>query len=46
MSVFIESLQRLYHMKKITKEKLDSLLATNKITKAEYEYIVSVKEVM
>lgn len=44
MSVFIESLRRLYQMKKINKEKLDVFLASNKITKLEYDYILSVQK--
>jgi hypothetical protein len=44
MRVFIESLQRLYQMRKINQEKVDDLLASNKITKAEYDYIISAKK--
>lgn len=44
MSTFVESLQRLYSMTRIDKEKVDALLASNKITKAEYEYIISAKK--
>ena len=44
MSTFIESLRRLYKIEKINKEKLDAFLASNKITKAEYDYIISAKE--
>lgn len=46
MSQFVESLYRLYNTNKINKEKLDALLASNKITQQEYEYIISAKEVV
>ena len=46
MSAFIESLQRLYQMRKINKEKLAALLVSNKITKAEYDYILSANQVV
>lgn len=42
---FVESLYRLYGLNKINKDKLDALLASNKITRNEYEYIISAKEV-
>lgn len=45
MNTFIESLQRLYKTEKINKAKLDALLASGKINKQEYEYIISAKEV-
>lgn len=44
MRTFIESLQRLYKVEKIDKEKLDALVASNKITKEEYYYILGKEE--
>ena len=41
MSQFIQSLCRLYRANKIDMKKLDELLALNKITQQEYDYIVS-----
>ena len=38
-TVFIESLKRLYNDKKITSEKLESLLIDKKISRKEYDYI-------
>lgn len=46
MSTFVESLQRLYQARRIEREKLDALLASNKITLAEYDYIISAKKVV
>ena len=46
MSQLVESLRRLYGACKINREKLDALLASNKITQQEYEYILSAKEVV
>ncbi len=46
MSQFVNSLYRLYGASKINKEKLDALLVSNKITRNEYEYIISAKEVV
>jgi hypothetical protein len=43
MTQFIESLQRLYRDDKVSKETLDKFLASQKINKQEYEYIISVK---
>lgn len=43
MNQFIESLARLYKVDKIDNKKLDILLASKKITKQEYDYIVSAK---
>lgn len=42
MSVFVESLARLYRANKITKEKLNFLLEERKINQIEYEYICSI----
>ncbi len=46
MSLVVESLRRLYQMEKINKDKLDVLLTSNKITQAEYDYIISAKKVV
>ena len=43
MIQFIESLCRLYSANKIDNKKLDELLASKKITKEEYDYILSIK---
>ena len=44
MSQFVESLCRLYKAEKIDMKKLGELLASNKITQQEYEYIISEKD--
>lgn len=44
MNQFIESLKRLYADDKITTAWLDKLLASKKITKQEYDYIISAKK--
>ena len=44
MNQFVESLSRLYKTEKINMEKLGELLASNKINKQEYEYIISAKD--
>ena len=41
MNQFVESLRRLYKDEKINISKLEELLSSNKITKNEYEYIIS-----
>ena len=41
MNQFIESLKRLYDSNKINDAQLDKLLASQKISKQEYDYIVS-----
>lgn len=41
MNQFVESLYRLYKFEKINKEKLDALLASDKINQQEYDYIVA-----
>ena len=41
MSQFVESLCRLYKAEKINIHKLEELLSSNKITKKEFEYIIS-----
>ena len=41
MNQFVESLCRLYRANKIDNKKLGELLAVNKITKQEYDYIIS-----
>ena len=43
MNQFIESLYRLYRADKVDMKKLGELLASNKINKQEYDYIVSAK---
>lgn len=43
MTLFIESLRRLYNEGKITKNKVDQLLSTKKITQQEYNYIIPIK---
>lgn len=43
MSQFVESLSRLYHLKKINKEQIKNLLISKKINQQEYDYIISVK---
>lgn len=40
-SMFVESLKRLYMVGRITREKLDNLLARDKITQEEYDYITA-----
>ncbi len=45
MSQLVESLARLYKDNKISDGKLNKLLSDKKITKQEYEYIISVKKV-
>ena len=39
MTIFIESLKRLYMMEKVNVEKLETLKGNNKITQEEYDYI-------
>lgn len=39
MRTLVESLKRLYKKGKVTKEKLQSMVAEGTITEAEYEYI-------
>ena len=46
MNQFVESLCRLYKDNKINQAKLDDLLSSKKITKQEYDYIISVKKVV
>ena len=43
MSTLVESLRRLYHKNppKVTLEKLEQMLAEEKITQAEFDYIVA-----
>lgn len=43
MSQFIESLARLYKSDKVDINKLNALLSSKKITKQEYDYIISAK---
>lgn len=46
MTQFTESLYRLYKDNKINKNKLDELLTNKKITQAEYDYVISAKDVI
>ena len=46
MTQFVESVRRLYADNKVDKIKIDKLLSIQKITKQEYEYIISVKNAM
>lgn len=43
MSIFVESLRRLYHAepKRITKAKVDALLKAGKLTQTEHDYILA-----
>jgi hypothetical protein len=43
MNQFVESLCRLYKANKIDMKKLGELLALNKITQQEYNYVISAK---
>ncbi len=43
MSLFIESLWRLYKENKVNEKKLNELLNNKKITKQEYDYILAAK---
>ena len=43
MNQFIESLCRLYKFNKIDDKKLNELLSSKKITKQEYDYVISAK---
>lgn len=43
MSQFIESLYRLFETNRIDERKVYDLLLNQKITKQEYEYIISAK---
>jgi hypothetical protein len=44
MTQFIESLYRLYYVDKIDNKKLNELLSSKKITKQEYDYIITAKK--
>lgn len=46
MKQFIESLYRLYDLNKVDKNKLNKLYMNKKITKQEYDYIISAKKVV
>lgn len=46
MNQFVESLARLYKDNKVFDSTLNKLLLDKKITKQEYEYIISVKKVV
>lgn len=43
MTQLVDSLQRLYNDDKVSNKTLEKLLLEKKITKQEYEYIISVK---
>ena len=43
MNQFVESLWRLYKDNKVNDKKLNELLMSKKITKQEYDYIISAK---
>ena len=45
-TIFVESLYRLYKDNKVSKNKLDELLANKKITQAEHDYVISAKDVI
>ena len=40
MSIFVESLRRLYRDHVISKKKIESLLETKKLTEDDYDYIM------
>ena len=40
MSIFIESLKRLFKANKITNEKLLNMIVAGSITQTDYEYII------
>ena len=46
MNQLVESLARLFHDNRIGADRLNELLALKKITKQEYDYIISVKKVV
>lgn len=41
MNTLIESLKRLYFQGKVSSKKLNDMLSKKKITKEEYEYIIT-----
>ena len=45
MTLFVESLARLYKNKQVKKEKIDELLSSKKITQQEYDYIISAGQI-
>lgn len=45
MTLFVESLYRLYKNEQVTKEKIDEFLSFKKITKQEYDYIISARKI-
>ena len=40
MSILVESLKRLYTAEKVSLEKLQEMMSTNKISLEEYRYII------
>lgn len=45
MTLFVESLYRLYKNKQVKKEKIDEFLSSKKITQQEYDYIISARQI-
>lgn len=45
MTLFVESLYRLYKNKQVKKEKINELFASKKITQQEYDYIISAEQI-
>lgn len=45
MNQFVESLFRLYDADKIDVSKIDKLLSDGKISKQEYDYVLSAKQI-
>ncbi len=43
MTIFVQSLSRLYKLEKISLDKVKELLNNKKITQEEYDYIISNK---
>ena len=45
MNLFVDSLFRLYKNGQVTKEKINALLSSEKITQQEYDYIISAGQI-
>ena len=45
MTLFVESLYRLYKNKKDKSQKIDEFLSSKKITQQEYDYIISAGQI-
>lgn len=41
MNLLVESLRRLYMMKRVTKEQISAFVASQKLTQEEYKYIIT-----